>query len=159
MPARLTAQLLTFLLVVASASAQDDDQFSSEITKLRTDLEAVASGGHWQREGQEGTFRLVIRVVGFEHLRNHVYLQWIRESGDPNQPNVIERTVTVREISGWRVSGQRFVLDKKQWKIIVSAERENVLEDTPQTQRRFFMIVPAADYTYRIVESEVRPRI
>lgn len=159
MSTRLNAQLLTFLLVVVSAFAQDDDQFSSDITKLRTDLEAVASGGHWQRDGQEGTFRLVIRLVGFEHLRNQVYLQWIRQSDDPDQPSVIERTVTVGEISGWRVSGPRFVLDKKQWKIIVSAERENVLEGTSPTRRRFFTIVPAADYSYRIVESEVRPRI
>jgi hypothetical protein len=145
--------------MAASVTGQDDEQFSSEMAKLRTDLEEVASGGYWNRDGEGGTFRLIVRIVGFEHIRNHVYLQWIRESHDPNQPHVIERTVPIAEISGWRVTGQRFVLEKKQWKIIVTAQRENVLEDTPKIRQRFFSIVPSADYTYRITESEVRPRI
>lgn len=152
--ARLAVQLLCCVVIATSVSAQDDDQFSSEMAKLRTDLEEVATGGNWSRsEEEDGTFRLIIRIVGFEHLRNHVYLQWIRGSHDPNEPHVIERTVPIEEVSGWRVTDQRFVMEKKQWKIIITAERENVLEDMPKTLRRVFSIVPGADYTYRITDS------
>jgi len=51
------------------------------------------------------------------------------------------------------------VFEKKQCKIIITAERENVLEDRTKTIRRFFSIVPGTDCNYRITESAVRPRI
>ena len=159
MHGRLAVRLLCCVAIVTSVSAQGDDEFSSEIARLRTDLEEVATGGYWSRnEEEDGRFRLIIRLVGFEHLRNHVYLQWIRGSHDPNEPHVIERTVPIDEISGWRVTDQRFVLEKKQWKIVITAERENVLEDMPKTRRRVFSVVPGADHTYRITDSAVNAR-
>jgi hypothetical protein len=142
------------LVHVGSAVAQDGARFSAEISKLTPQLESVISGGHWKRGDEEGGFRLIVRMVGFERIRNEAYLQWIREGSDPDQRNIIERTIEIPEIAGWRITAQRFALDTKQWKIVVSAERENLVEDMPKTQKRFFTIIPAGDYSYRVVESD-----
>ena len=122
------------LIHVGMVAAQDGAQFSAEISTLTPQIESVISGGRWKRGDEEGSFRLISRV-GFEHIRNEAYLQWIRESLDPDQPSIIERTVEIKEVRGWRVTAQRFAFDKEQWKIIVSAERENVIEATPARQK------------------------
>ncbi len=147
------------LVCVAQLSAQDTAQFASELSTLTPQIESVASGGHWKRDAAEGMFRLIVRIVGYEHIRNQVFLQWIRESDDPEHPNVVERTITIPELLGWRITGQRFALDRTQWKIVVAAQHEDMISDTPKTQKKFFTLTPTADYTYKVSESNARPSI
>ena len=151
--------LLLWLCCLAPVVAQDDAQFAREMSKLTPQLESATSGGHWSRSGEEGIFRLLIRTVGFEHVRNEAFLQWIRHSFEPDHPHTVERTVAMPELTGWRITGHRFVLHRTRWKIIVTAERDNVVDDTPRMHRKFFTVIPEPDYSYRVTESDVRPRI
>ena len=101
----------------------------------------------------------MIRVVGYEHVRNEAFLQWIRETGEAERPNVVERTVVIPELAGWRITEPQFRLNRSHWKIVVRAEREDPLSDTRKIETKFFTVVPAPDFTYRLSESRARPSI
>jgi hypothetical protein len=112
------------------------------------EIETVASGGFWSRGGHNGSFRLVIEVLGWDDLYNRAFLQWVRVDPD-KQESVVERTVPIKEIAGrWRVSSQKFVLHGEQTNIVIAAERH------APPARAIFTIVPSVDFSYTITKSE-----
>jgi hypothetical protein len=136
------------LFICATVHAQDEAPLTEKAAALQPEIEAVASGGFWSHDGHNGSYRLVIEVLGWDDLYNRAFLQRIRIDPD-KQKTIVERTVPIKEIAGrWRISSQKFVLREMKTTIVISAERH-----TPST-RATFTIVPAADFTYTITTSE-----
>ncbi len=142
------ARWLFIILTLVTAHAQEGASVADKPGVLPTEIETVASGGFWSRDGHDGSFRLVIELLGWETLYNRAFLQWIRLDPD-KQDLVVERTVPIKEIGGrWRISSHKFAFRGKQTIIVISAKRQN-----PPAQTTF-TIVPAADFSYTITTSE-----
>lgn len=139
---------LAIIMTAACARAQGDASLSGAVQALPAQIETVASGGYWSRNGQDGSFRLVIASVGSDELSSRVFLQWVRLDPDKRE-QIVERTIPIKEIAGrWRVVSQRFVLRGKHWDIVVSAERR-----VPPAKATF-TITPSAEFSYTLVSSE-----
>ena len=144
---KLTRWLFVILTLV-TAHAQEEASVADKAGALPTEIETVASGGFWSRDGHDGSFRLVIELLGWDTLYNRAFLQWIRADPD-KQEQIVEHTVPIKEIGGrWRISSQKFVYRGKQTAIVISAKRQ-----IPPAQTTF-TIVPAADFSYTITTSE-----
>ena len=144
-------KLTRWLLVIVTltvAHAQEEASLADKVAALPPEIETVASGGFWSKNGQDGSFRLVIQLLGWDDLYNRAFLQWIRIDPD-KQETVVECTVSIKEIAGrWRISSQKFVFRGKQAVIVVSAKRH------APPARATFTIVPSADFSYTITTSE-----
>ncbi|PYI90702.1 MAG: hypothetical protein DME97_16090 [Verrucomicrobia bacterium] len=145
---KIAGWFLLLLPCALLAQSREDPQLAAKAEALPPQIETVASGGYWTRDKQEGSFRLVIQLVGWEELSSRAFLQWIRMDHD-RQESIIERTVPIKEIDGrWRVVSQKFVLRGKRWDIVIAAERR-----VPEAKATF-TITPAADFSYTITTSE-----
>jgi hypothetical protein len=142
--------LVLLLPCALLAQSKEEPQLAAkaEAEALPTEIETVVSGGYWTRHNQDGSFRLIIHLVGWEELSSRAFLQWIRTDHD-KQELIVERTVPIKEIAGgWRVVSQKFVLHGKRWDIVISAERR-----APKAKATF-TITPSADFSYTISTSE-----
>jgi hypothetical protein len=157
---RTSAVTLLFVALAAAIVCADDreDQFVAQIEKLTPEVETVATGGRWLRGSTVGTFRLVVRLLGFEFQRNHAFLQWIRLGDDATEADIVERTVPISEISGL-ITTHRFTRVGKDWKLIVRTEWLDHASNPPKKQHKVYIITPAADYTYTCRESMLEPNI
>lgn len=113
----LVASVAGFVAAAHSENAREE-KFVARIEELTPVLETVATGGRWLRGSDVGTFRLVVRLLGFEHQRNHAFLQWIKEPSEMTASAVVTRTVPLPEISGGRVTSQRFVRTGKESPVV-----------------------------------------
>jgi hypothetical protein len=144
----MLVRYLVAILPLATLAAQNELPLAKDVEALPTSIETVESGGYWSRDHHDGTYRLVIEVLGWDALYNRAMLQWITTDPD-KQATVVERTVAIKEIaSRWRISSQKFEQREKQTVIVIVAER---LEPPGKAT---FTITPAADYTYKITTSE-----
>jgi hypothetical protein len=138
---------LIAILPLALLQAQDEVP-SKDAEALPTSIETVASGGYWSRDHHDGTYRLVIQVLGWETLYSRAFVQWITTDPD-KQETVVERTVPIKEIAGrWRISSEKFDEREKHTVIIIAAERLEL------PAKATFTITPGADYTYKITTTE-----
>ena len=107
---KIAGWFLLLLPCALLAQSREDPQLAAKAEALPPQIETVASGGYWTRDKQEGSFRLVIQLVGWEELSSRAFLPWIRMDHD-RQASIIERTVPIKEIDGrWRAVSQKFVL-------------------------------------------------
>jgi hypothetical protein len=135
------------VFLCTAAHAQDETPLTDKAAALPPEIETVASGGFWSRNGCDGSYRLVIEVLGWDILYNRVFLQWIRIDPDKQQ-TIVEGTVPIKEIAGrWRISSHKFEVHKKRTTIVICAERQ------VPAGHAVFTIVPAADFTYKITSS------
>ena len=136
------------LLLLATAQAQNDPPLLRDAEWVPPHIETIASGGYWSRDHRDGTYRLVIAVLGWDPLYSRAFLQWI--TTDPEkQQTLVERTVPIKEIAGrWRISSQKFVQRHKETTIVILAQR------LAPEGKATFTITPSADYTYKITSSE-----
>jgi hypothetical protein len=157
---RALAITALFAAFVAPTALADDreEQFMAEIQNLTPELQTVATGGRWFRGSTVGTFRLVVRQLGFEFHRDHAFLQWIRLSDDATQPDVVERTISIDEVVGL-ITTHRFARAGNRWKLLLQSEWLDRASDPPKKRHRYFVITPSADYTYSCRESTGEPDI
>jgi hypothetical protein len=113
MKSPLFTSLLALSLLATPLRSQDTDPVA-EAQKLPSNIETVVTGGHWERGDQDGAFRVVMLLEGWEHLGNRVLLQWISYDQD-NHEMVVEKTVAIEEIpvgAAWRITSAKFVMPK-----------------------------------------------
>jgi hypothetical protein len=151
--------IFTLVLTLSLSAQEREEQFVAEIGRLTPDVEAVVTGGRWLRGSDVGTFRLIIRVIGFESEHREAYLQWVRLPNDQSDSGDVERTVPLPEIVGLHITNQRFVRSGKIWKLVVRKDWLNGAFDPPRKEHRFYVITPAADYTYTCREYTREPNI
>ena len=56
----MSLRLLFAILLLAAAQAQDEAPLAEKAAALPPEIETVASGGFWSRDGHHGSYRLVI---------------------------------------------------------------------------------------------------
>ena len=108
-------------------------------------LEAVVSGGFWERKGADGIFRVLVIAQGWEHVGTRVLLQWVRRD-EEKQGLVVERTVPIKELDGleWHAGDVKFAQAKDTWQIRIPVA--HVFEE----KKASFTITPSVDHTYKI---------
>lgn len=113
MKSRIFISLIALGLSATPLRSQEADPVA-EAQKLPGNIETVVTGGHWERGDQNGTFRVIMLLEGWEHLANRVLLQWIRYDEDKPEM-VVENTVRIEEIpvgAAWRITSAKFVTQK-----------------------------------------------
>ncbi|MGN7830049.1 hypothetical protein ACTJI2_00320 [Pseudoxanthomonas sp. 22568] len=72
-----TAMLYAILLLAAPTAVAWPDEATTPATTI--------SGGHWKADAREGTYRVVVESVGFEHVSCRVWIEWMSlpEAGQP----------------------------------------------------------------------------
>lgn len=136
---------LAFLLPLC-LKAQDPDPGVAAVVGLGAQIETVASGGYWEANGKEGSYRVIILLEGWEHLSNRVFLQWL-EVDQEKREFVSQRIVPIPEVNEgrWRVTEARFELVDEQWRIVLPARGQEV------ERKATLSIVPSADFTYKML--------
>ena len=139
--------LLLLFLSWSPAFAQETDAGANAVVTLPSQVETVVSGGYWERDGKEGSYRVIILLEGWEHLSNRVFLQWLAVDHEKHD-FVSQRIVPIAEINEarWRISEARFELVSDQWRILLPAR------DPGQERNITFAVIPSADLTYRMGE-------
>ena len=92
----LTASLA--LILTTSAVVISQDAFDATLAVLPGELRDVKSAGRWRTADAEGVYRVVVLRVGYEHIADRLYVQWVRSGIDDQPPRVIG-TVSVNEIN------------------------------------------------------------
>ena len=83
------------ILTIPSFADQFDTIFSGG---LNTTISEVATGGFWEQKQTYGTWRLVVRDLGWEHTRSFLYLQWLK-TDDKNKNEIELKTVPIPEFN------------------------------------------------------------
>lgn len=127
--------------------AQDPDPGVAAVVGLEAQIETVASGGYWEANGKEGSYRIIILLEGWEHLSNRVFLQWL-EVDQEKHDFVSQRIVPIPEVNEgrWRVTEARFELVGEQWRIVLPVRGQEV------DRKATLTIVPSADFTYKMLQ-------
>lgn len=58
----------------------------------------VATGGQWDSGPEQGSYRVIVENVGFEHVTCRVWIEWIANAGSERSSRVIAR-VPFSEVS------------------------------------------------------------
>jgi len=59
------------------------------------DIVIIVTGGGWEHDGERGTFRIVVRNSGFEHVSSQVTADWVTE---PRSPTDSPKVRTTRQL-------------------------------------------------------------
>jgi hypothetical protein len=93
--------LLSWIFIATPASA---GQFNhSSAGGADTTISHISTGGFWEQGKKYGTWRVIVRSLGWEHTRSYVYLQWLKTDEENNE--VIEfKIIPIPEFNNgdWR---------------------------------------------------------
>lgn len=85
-----TALLYAIFLLAAPTAVAWPDEATTPATTI--------SGGHWKADAREGTYRVVVESVGFEHVSCRVWIEWM-SLPEPGQPARVAARVPFAEVS------------------------------------------------------------
>jgi len=66
------------------------------------DIAQVLSGGSWWSKGAHGSFRVIVREQGWEHVTSRVFVEWVTEPSTRELPPAV---LVASEIQELRTSG------------------------------------------------------
>jgi len=97
---------------------------------IPADVETVVTGGFWNSASSKGTFRVVIRSGGFEHVVSQLQIDWI---ADPEGNDKPARVVASRlaETGSWRLTTPRISKGSNGWRVTVDGVEPHM---TPQVR-------------------------
>ena len=67
---KTTVTALMLLLAAANVGAESG---------VPAAVHSVTSGGYWEAEGRQGTYRVVVLNSGYEHVTSRVLVEWLQE--------------------------------------------------------------------------------
>jgi hypothetical protein len=82
--------------------------------RLPPDVETVVSGGRWGSGATGGSYRVVVRSGGFEHVVSQVQIDWVSDPKGQDTPSTVVAS-EVAPTGSWRIGRARIVLRGKQW--------------------------------------------
>jgi len=85
-----TALLYAILLLAAPTAVAWPDEATTPTTTI--------SGGHWKADTRQGTYRVVVESIGFEHVSCRVWIEWMT-SPESGQPARVAARVPFAEVS------------------------------------------------------------
>jgi hypothetical protein len=99
---RASSALVSLVLLPSLLSAQDS-------LALAPNIEFVVSGGTWSFQGASGSFRVVVRTGGFDHIISDLYVQWLQDPRNEDDSATVRASTKVDSLSGiWALDQPRF---------------------------------------------------
>jgi hypothetical protein len=65
------------LLLPLSVVTRAQDELLKDVRNLPPHVHSVHSGGYFEQGNQDGFYRVVVMVGGFEHVIARLYVQWV----------------------------------------------------------------------------------
>jgi hypothetical protein len=91
--------LLTLgLMLVTGLPVLSQDEFKSALDTLPGNVRDVKSAGRWRTAEATGVYRVIVVRVGYEHIADRLYIQWLSNANDDSSPQAMA-TVGVSEIN------------------------------------------------------------
>jgi hypothetical protein len=84
-------------LLASQATSSGTEMLNRAEPSLDPDIRVVTAGGLWEQAGKYGSCRVVVRNLGWEHARSHVYLQWLLHD-EASQSLSILNSVGIKEL-------------------------------------------------------------
>ena len=69
-----------------------------DVSTLPVSIENLKSGGFWSHDGEEGFYRVVITASGVEHVREQLFLQWMKVKSD-SQTYEMVKSIGIKELN------------------------------------------------------------
>lgn len=98
--------LLLLVLVALSASARPQH------ATIDPSVDSVVSGGYWTDGADRGTYRVIVRSGGFDHIISEIMIEWLAAPQDEDEQPSVRRSVVVKEGQGlWRAADCKLGMD------------------------------------------------
>lgn len=97
-----TALLLSLALFALAASAKPPR------ATIDPAVDSVVSGGYWTDGEDRGTYRVVVRSDGFDHIVSEITIEWLSDPRGEDEGPSVHECVVVKEGQGlWRVADSK----------------------------------------------------
>lgn len=107
-PIKLAGALAATLFTIGSFTATT--LAMEEPAQIPLDVDNVVSGGWWKEGDKEGYLRFCAFQRGHEHVSHQVVIEWVEETGNPEEKNSIVSRLVVKDIPEvWSIGDATFV--------------------------------------------------
>jgi hypothetical protein len=111
------AQLASLEQNNPGTSQRESTEPVPEPESIPVEIETVITGGYWAQGTAGGSYRVIIRTRGFDHLLSSLTVQWIADP-DLNLPRRVVASKTIEMLV--RLSDPQFSLEQDMWFLGVS---------------------------------------
>jgi hypothetical protein len=145
-------------LVLTIAPARAEQKIAGEefldVATIPTDIEWVQTGGSWQADEKQGSYRVAVTVSGFEHLHRALFIQWIGEPKDVDEANDVDnriiRTLEVKELGYvWTIEPRLKFTRSGELQIALDITRPDGLHDNGVREKRTVTAWPDGHYDFK----------
>jgi hypothetical protein len=114
------------LAAVAAATGLLAGIHAQERVSLPPEVVYVSSGGWWKTDKLQGTYRVIVRTGGFEHIVSQAQVDWVT---GPTSSEDSSRVVAskIAETGSWRLDNPRFVRRSGKWYVEFQAAESHVV--------------------------------
>ena len=93
--------VIIFLLNITIFSVSYANEYNP--TKLDENVSHVITQGTWKNKNQYGRYRLVVKNIGWGHVRSFIYLQWLNLNQEKETTEIIS-SIPITEFNDkdWR---------------------------------------------------------
>jgi hypothetical protein len=119
------------LLITTSVAA-----VGQETLTLSPDVVAVTTGGRWRSEATAGTYRVVVRTGGSEHVVSVAQIDWIADGGEVVQS-------TLADTGSWRLDRPQIRGSGASWWVDFAASETH--QSPPQSGKWFVRLGSPGD--------------
>jgi hypothetical protein len=117
-----TAANLSFALLLAVCGVAGAQQPIA----MSPDIAAVVTGGRWQSGALSGTYRVVVRNGGFEHVVSYAQVDWITDSSSRDEaPRVIDSQLAAT--GSWLLDRPRIIGSGSAWRVEFNAVETHLI--------------------------------
>jgi hypothetical protein len=100
--------VLSPLLVLVALSASAEPQ----VATIDPAVDSVVSGGYWIDGMDRGTYRVIVRSGGFDHITSEITIEWLSEPRDEDEEASVHKSVVVKEGEGlWKAVDPELKVD------------------------------------------------
>lgn len=82
-------------LGVLLAAGSYEVAFAQEVPAVDASIQFVITGGYWSTDRGNGTYRVIVQQVGWEHVASRVVVQWLTTDEGARGHRVLESKVVV----------------------------------------------------------------
>jgi hypothetical protein len=134
------------LIFVSSAAVFSQNAFDAALAALPGEVRDVKSAGRWRMSDADGVYRVIVLRVGYEHVADRLYIQWLRNGVDDQSPQVIASVGVseINEVGEFTFSHALQPEATNRLRIIVNARH------TYTGERRQFVFLAGAPHIYTL---------
>src|SRR5437870_4919300 len=109
------AQFIGYVGLLAAIFAPVSDAAEQSLA-VPPDAVSIVTGGRWKSDTASGTFRVIVRTGGFEHILSRAQIGWIADTTDrDNGESVVASKVA--ETGSWRLDNPRIFQWSGSWHV------------------------------------------